>query len=150
MIKLIAILLLVVLLGVFALVGFYAATMARQPNYQAKDYDPESTRRARTALPIIRALDAYRQNKGSFPGHTKDLLPYLPPGPSFTHYPEEYSINHWGYSHSADENGYDLAFSLMNSQEHDATLIYQFDGVKGTWVFDDGGGEPTKNILLSP
>jgi hypothetical protein len=61
-----------------ALLGYLASREwpgGMRPSYPAADYDPRLTREAAKALPIIRAIDRYREEHASLPAKMTDLRP---------------------------------------------------------------------------
>src|SRR5690348_3919018 len=50
------------------------------PVFHAVDYDPDFTRDARAALPIIAALNRYRSKHSTFPANAAQLAHCFPPG----------------------------------------------------------------------
>lgn len=113
-------------------------------SYDAADYDARLTRIARSATPLIDALNRYRVDHSAFPEEASGLAPYLPleviPKGRYA------AIHSWIYSADQNRRGYSLWYKLG----WDPSLNYRFDGSRGEWVFDPGDGSDSKVLLLKP
>jgi hypothetical protein len=118
-------------------------------DYPAADYDPMLTREAARALPLIKAIDRYREEHSSLPADMADLAPYLPARPKPLKVPTpESARSQWMYTRLGVAS-YDLDLRL----DWDPSLHYRFENSKGYWYFDPGlGNEGTdfKIIKLNP
>jgi hypothetical protein len=116
-------------------------------NYPASDYDPMLTEKAARALPLIKAIDRYREEHSSLPENQDDLAPYLPARPKPPKVPTPQSSRpQWRYLRLGAAS-YDLFLKLG----WDPSLHYRFENSKGYWYFDPGdGNENYKIIKLNP
>ena len=110
--------------------------------YAAGDYDRRLTDEARTALPIIGALQAYRAEQGDFPEHVSQFAPRLPASIPVA----GEMIAGWHYSRKPDGAGFCLAEKLG----WDPVLEYQFRDGTGVWIFAPGDGRPDVPVVLEP
>jgi len=110
-----------------AVVGFYAYMWPGgvHPGYRAVDHDLYLTYRARSAKPVIEAVERNRRENGAYP-------------PSVT------DTGEWRYTRTAD--GYVLDLRLG----WDPDLLYLVEGNASRWVFEPGDGTEAKTIVLSP
>jgi hypothetical protein len=116
--------------------------------HDATNYDPELTRDARTALPIIAALNRYHSKHSAFPTHASQLAHYLPPGSARTIGSGLISVRGWHYIPDRGGKGYVLSVKI----DWEAGFGYWYDGSKGHWIFSGVGsdGPVNKEIILRP
>lgn len=100
-------------------------------SYNAVDGDFLLTREARTAKPIIAAIEAYRREHGHVP---PDLT--VVPGARETA---------WRYV-AVNPRAYALSLKLG----WDPDLRYEVEGEVARWVFEPGDGSTTRTIALTP
>src|SRR5690348_2002560 len=103
------------------------------PVFHAVDYDPDFTRRARAALPIIAALNRYRSKHSTFPANAAQLAHCFPPGSVRTIHPGLYFIMVRGWHYYPDRGG--KGYGLSRKIDWDAAFGYHYDGSKGHWIF---------------
>ena len=96
-----------------------------RPTYNAVDHDLYLTYQARSAKPVILAVERHRRENGTYPT-------------SMT------NADGWVYTPSRD--GYVLSSKLG----WDPKLEYVVEGTRSRWVFDPGDGTDEKTIALSP
>jgi hypothetical protein len=124
--------------------------------YRARDGDLLLTQVARSGLPMIAALEAYRGEHGTYPDPAKEddisrLARHLPAamGPVRRGGWLEFQAGsgpRWTYYRSnRSASGYTLSLKLG----WDPRLIYHSDG-GGRWEFDPGDGRETKTVVLHP
>lgn len=101
---------------------------------------------ARSASPIIQALERYHSEHQRFPADPADLAPYLPPVPATPASANHNLIRGWFYHHETSGQGYSLSYKLG----WDPNLIYRCDGPAGRWEYDPGDGSPSKALSLKP
>lgn len=98
-------------------------------NYPAKDNDPKLLACARSAVPIIRAIESYESRTGRLPEELKDLAVEQAQVPSVYYKP--------------GPNYYTLTIKLG----WDPSLV--FSSQDRSWTFDPGDGSPEKRITLN-
>jgi hypothetical protein len=121
------------------------------PVFRAVDYDPDFTRRARAALPVIAALNRYRSKHSTFPANAAQLARCFPPGSVRTIHPGPYFIMVRGWHYYPDRGG--KGYGLSRKIDWDAGFSYEYDGSKGHWIFssdDLPDGPGSKEIVLKP
>lgn len=111
-------------------------------SYPATDYDSLLTQEARLALPLIKAIRAYRNS------HSQEMPPNLDviraDLPHTTDLRDE--MTH-GWTYVPGEAGH---FRLYRKLGWDPALWFEdVDGVD-TWTFDPGDGSATKQLKLRP
>jgi len=111
------------------------------PTYHAKDSDPRLTRIARTALPIIAALEKCHEVTGSYPEDYEGLRNYLADGNDIPAIVNKYYAHH-GWLYEKFDVGYVLSYRLG----WDPDLLYRSE--QKEWVFQPGDGSPDKTIKL--
>lgn len=132
---------------IFALGGFglfAGASRVGGPSYNAVDFDPYLTATAKSATPVIQALEHYRRARQVYPTQTAELAPYLPPETATPGSTPDGLVLGWHYAPINDAK----AFRLSRKLGWDSGLIYRFDGSNGSWVFDPGDGSPEKPVQL--
>ncbi len=104
-----------------------------RPTYPARDNDLRLTKHARTAVPLIRALEAYRNRTSLLPSSLVEIAEMLPAEQS----PEANTPNQWrGWWYAFRENEYTLTRKLG----WDPVLIYRSSDA--SWEFNPGDGSP--------
>jgi hypothetical protein len=111
--------------------------------YAAADFDWRLTRKAKSAVPIIQAIDAFYKEHQAYPPDVKALAEYLPA--SMTK-PGSEMIGVWGYRPDAPSAGY----VLWQKLGWDPSLEFRSDHRKTFWVLEPGDGGPEKQIQLNP
>jgi hypothetical protein len=96
-----------------------------RPTYHAVDHDLFLTLHAKSAKPVIEAVERHRRENGTYPASAT-------------------TTDGWVYTRSRD--GYVLSSKLG----WDPHLEYVVEGTKSRWVFDPGDGTEEKTIVLSP
>jgi hypothetical protein len=109
--------------------------------YNAVNGDWFLTRKARSAVPYMTAIERYRADHGAVPGKAKDLATYLSPGMITA----GGTLGGWNYS-TDNAGGYTLSLRLG----WDPSLEYHWNSGIGTWSFSPGDGTPEKIIKLNP
>lgn len=134
-------LIIVGVVGLYILVYYYEWPIS--PPYSAKDFDRGLTKIAKTALPIINAMDNHFQRNGKYPEKFDEFKIYFP---NAIHFPdpdmETYEYNGWSYYRIKTETGY----RLWRSLGRDPSLKYISDNKQ--WIFDPGDGTEVKSINL--
>jgi hypothetical protein len=137
-------------IAIFVTVGFGVFTKVSQiggisPTYEPVDSDPYLTGIAKSATPVIDALEHYRHEHGAFPLRASDLAPYLPASSAMPMANSEEVLG-WRYFPSSDA----AAFTLARKLGWDPTLQFRFGGTNGQWVFSPGDGSPEIVLKLHP
>jgi hypothetical protein len=110
-----------------------------RPTYAAADYDARLTREAATAMPLIAALNRYRDEHAGFPAHAADLISYLvsaSPGPLTASIDDilgwRYAQGEKGVSYilSRKLGGTRLCNTITMRQEHAGYLIPVTEALK--------------------
>jgi hypothetical protein len=125
---------------------FWLAATSEYPggmrwDYPAKDFDPRLTSIAKTALPIMDALEKHRAATGCYPDGYAEVKQYLADWNSVHARDTANCYQGWCYSKSL--TGYHLARSLG----WDPALAY--DSESNGWEFVPGDGSPGKPIKLN-
>jgi hypothetical protein len=128
---------------------YFSRSQSIDWDYPAADNDPLLTREAARALPLIKAIDRYREEHSSLPANMADLEPYLParPKPPRAPVPPRQAVKRdWFYTRLGGSS-YDLSLVLG----WDPLLHYHWEESKAYWYFDPGDGSDIKKIIkLSP
>lgn len=123
-----------------------AESPGRQPpgEYPA-DRDPRLTALARSAEPIIAAIERFRAANRHFPGIAEAAALGIEriKGHNLGNFA---ALGDWLYSPESDGSGYSLSRKLG----WDARLVYRREGTAKRWVYDPGDGSAEKEIVLEP
>ncbi len=109
-------------------------------HYPAVDEDPWLTVQAGSALPLVEALERYRNTHSHYPKEKSDLVRFM----HLAATKDKENLELWRYI--SDPKGYRLRLSLG----WDPTLEYEQSGSTTRWLFDPGDGSPVKAIVLHP
>jgi hypothetical protein len=128
------------------------AVMAFCTGCKPSDSDLTKIARDREATPIIEALAAYQQAKGSFPPEASaasDLASYAPAGVKlnfWVSYADDYTA--WIYRQGGSPGEYEI-FTRVG---HDDYLRYSFEKGAGTWIWSWDTGDVIRRpkITLTP
>jgi len=122
-------------------------------DYPARDFDPRLTRIARTALPIMEALERYHGKTGSYPASLTELRAYLPVGAEIN---EAINMAYLpvGVKMKEAGNGFmswhyerlDPGYCIASKLGWDSALYY--DSQADQWIFHRGDGTPNVPIIL--
>lgn len=115
------------------------------PGYPAADRDPRLTALARTALPIIAALEGYRDANGRFPDQAAAAALAVE-RVRVQNLGNFVAFGEWLYSPARDGGGYTLSRKLG----WDPRLVYARAGETKRWIYDPGDGSAEKEIVLEP
>jgi hypothetical protein len=127
-----------------------------RPTYLVRDGDPQLTAIARTALPLIGALDRFRAAHGRCPRleDRAEFAALLPPGTTIVGtFTGGFVLSHgeippWIYQAPAQQDP--AQCSLSRKLGWDPDLVYEMNGVHAHWVFAPGDGSDDRAIELSP
>ena len=115
------------------------------PSVSAADRDPRLTALARSALPILAAIERYLAEHGRFPDRaaaaslmidrmqTRDLGNFV-------------AFGDWLYYAMPNGGG----FTLSRSLGRDPRLVYERKSDAKRWIYDPGDGSEEKEIVLEP
>jgi hypothetical protein len=125
------------------------------PSYVVLDRDPQLTAIARTALPLIGALDRFRAAYGRCPRleDRAEFAALLPPGATIVAtFTGGFVLAHgeitpWIYQAPAQNPA---QCSLSRKLGWDPDLVYSVDGVNSRWVFAPGDGSEDRPVRLDP
>lgn len=115
------------------------------PNYPAADRDPRLTALARTALPLIAALERFRTAQGRFPDLTAAAALEIE-RVRVQNLGNLVAMGDWLYSPAPDGSAYTLSRKLG----WDPRLVYERTSEGKRWVYDPGDGSAEKEIVLEP
>lgn len=96
-------------------------------SFEPRDHDPELTRIADTAKPIITAITQHQARQGQFPSDLSAL-----------------GIDAAQWHYQVLPSGYVLSKKLG----WDPRLLYRMERGRGAWVFDPGDGTPETELRL--
>jgi hypothetical protein len=147
-------------IALLSLVGMSAAVLAQSlggvsPSRVVLDGDPQLTAIARTALPLIKALDRFRALYGRCP-RLEDRAGFaalLPVGTTIVgSFTGGFALSHgeappWIYQAPAS---HPARCSLSRKLGWDPDLVYAVDGPHSRWVFAPGDGSDDRTIRLDP
>jgi hypothetical protein len=126
------------------------------PGYRARDGDLLLTQIARSALPIIDALDRFRADRGAYPSRseaeTTALTAYLPTGVKIIRAGnwlmfDTGGLSPWAYYPAEADNS---AYTLSVKLGWDPRLVYLRNRDGPRWVFVPGDGSEEKPVALRP
>ena len=117
----------------------------RAPGEYPDDRDPRLTALARSALPIIAAIERFRTANRRFPGVAEAAALDIErvKGRDIGTFA---ALGDWLYYPERDGSG----FTLSRKLGWDPRLLYQREGTAQRWVYDPGDGSATKEIVLEP
>lgn len=136
---------LLVLFGCAAIAARAETPGGRRPGDYPNDRDPRLTALARSAQPIITAIERFRAANRHFPSVDEaaaleiERIKGRKTG-TFA------ALGEWLYYPESDGSGYTLARKLG----WDPRLLYQREGTAQRWVYDPGDGSAQKEIVLEP
>ena len=111
-------------------------------SYPAEDFDSRLTQEARLALPLIKAIRAYRDS------HSHKLPPNLDViRADLPHTTDLRDKMTHGWTYVPEDSG---QFRLYRKLGWDPALWFEEVGGADTWTFDPGDGAPAKNLKLKP
>lgn len=100
------------------------------PNHDAKDFDPELEKEAKSAATLIAKLEEFRRLNKTYPGTLKEV---------------GHERSGWNYYRGKDGQSYSISIRLG----WDPCLFYKRSRHQARWVFAPGDGSPDKEIKLS-
>ena len=146
-------------LAIFASSALHVAAQSAPgwpaPPYRVEDHDPYLTGVARDGLPLIKAVEAFRDKYRHCPELQDQaaLAPLLPPGATivavfnggFVLSRGEAAL--WVYQFAVEGQ---LQCSLSRKLSWDPDLVYRFDGASGGWFYAPGDGDDDIPLRLDP
>ena len=136
---------LLALFGCAAIAAHAETPGGRRPGDYPNDRDPRLTALARSAQPIIVAIERFRAANQHFPSTAEaagleiERIKGQVAG-TFA------ALGDWLYYPERDGSGYTLSRKLG----WDPRLIYQREGTGQRWIYDPGDGSEQKEIILEP
>jgi hypothetical protein len=125
------------------------------PAYRARQNDPILTGVARTAKPLMAALDRFRETYGTYPApdrpeHVVRLQDMLPASVRFLRSGSVRRLvsdgREWVYDVADQSSGYRISSRLG----WDPSLVYEKIGSTGRWMFQPGDGTDERPLTLAP
>jgi hypothetical protein len=115
------------------------------PGENPADRDPRLTALARSAEPIIAAIERFRAANRHFPSIAEAAALDIErvKGRNLGNFA---ALGDWLYYPEIDGSGYRLSRKLG----WDARLLYQREGTAKRWAYDPGDGSEQKEIVLEP
>ena len=127
------------LVAVLAIAGCSEWPGGMRPTYPARDHDPRLTEYAKTALPLIAAIEAYHDRTTYVPSSLTEIAEDLPDTPSLgANAPDQW--RGWFYDSRNDE------YTLTKKLGWDPALIFRSSDA--SWIFYPGDGSPEKIVVL--